>query len=57
MNPAATLPPYGDPDACWDCGLEADAVTNTAFRHPLYGRRLNLCRYCRDLREVTGQRV
>lgn len=45
--------PYAAPDACWGCGLEADAEKSTEFRHPLFGRKPNLCAYCAELRTLV----
>jgi hypothetical protein len=54
LTAAAYGSPYGALDACWGCGLEADAVENSAFRHPMFGQRPNLCRWCAELQQITA---
>lgn len=52
-TPAWLLMPYGNPSACWGCGLEADVVKPASFRHPVFGPNPNLCTYCVELRDVV----
>lgn len=44
--PLWTIEPYGDPEACWGCGLEAEIEE----RDPFNVRRF--CRYCAELKQV-----